>query len=92
MASDQAWQEQAACRAIPVELFFPMVEQESDEAKAVCSACTVREPCLESAITAGERFGVWGGLTPPERRSIVAKRRARARAAAAALEISELGV
>ena len=87
MASDQEWQEIAACRTIPVELFFPMVEHETDQAKAVCLECLVREPCLESAITAGERFGVWGGLTPPERRSIVAKRRARARAAAAALEL-----
>jgi hypothetical protein len=32
MASDQEWQEQAACRVISVELFFPLVEQESDDA------------------------------------------------------------
>ena len=86
MASDQEWQEVAACRATPVELFFPMVEHETDQAKAVCVGCLVREPCLEAAIGANERFGVWGGLDPQERRSLVAKRRARARAAAAALE------
>ena len=87
MSLDQEWQADAACRTIPVELFFPLIEQESDDAKTVCMACTVREPCLEFAIEAGERFGVWGGLTPQERRSVVSKRRARARAAAAALEV-----
>jgi WhiB family redox-sensing transcriptional regulator len=87
MATDQEWQADAACRSIPVELFFPLIEQESDDAKAVCLSCTVREPCLEFAIEAGERFGVWGGLTSQERRSVVSKRRARARAAAAALEV-----
>lgn len=87
MTLDQEWQTDAACRAIPVELFFPLIEQESDDAKTICSSCTVREPCLEFAIQAGERFGVWGGLTPQERRSVISKRRARARAAAAALEV-----
>jgi WhiB family redox-sensing transcriptional regulator len=87
MGNDQAWQEHASCRSIPVELFFPLVEQEADEAKSICGSCLVREECLEFAIQAGERFGVWGGFTSQERRSLVAKRRARARAAAAALEM-----
>ena len=87
MARDQEWQEAAACRRTPVELFFPLAEQEADDAKEVCQTCLVKEPCLEFAIEAGERFGVWGGLTSQERRSLVAKRRARARAAAAALEV-----
>jgi WhiB family redox-sensing transcriptional regulator len=82
VASTQQWQERAACRTIPVELFFPPLEHEADDAKAVCSSCSVAEPCLESALIAGERFGVWGGLTPQERRSLMAKRRARARAEA----------
>ena len=83
MASNEEWQDRAACRQVPVELFFPPAEQEADDAKAVCAMCEVRQPCLEFSITAGERFGVWGGLTPQERRSLVAKRRSRARAAAA---------
>lgn len=86
MASDQEWQQHGACRAVPVAVFFPAVEQESDDAKQVCATCTVQEECLEFAIAAGERFGVWGGLDPLERRALVARRRARLRAAAAALE------
>ena len=84
MASNEEWQDRAACKRIQVELFFPPAEQEADDAKAVCATCEVRQPCLEFAIAAGERFGVWGGLTPQERRSLVAKRRSRARAEAAA--------
>ena len=83
MASNEEWQDRAACRMVPVELFFPPAEQEVEEAKAMCAICEVRQPCLEFALAAGERFGVWGGLTPQERRSLIAKRRSRARAEAA---------
>lgn len=92
MASNQDWQDLAACRTIPVEMFFPPAEQEGDEAKLVCDACSVREPCLEFAISAGERFGIWGGLTPQERRSLVARRRSRAAAARAAAEAAAVPV
>jgi WhiB family transcriptional regulator, redox-sensing transcriptional regulator len=84
VASNQEWQELAECRTIPVEMFFPPAEQEGDEAKSICQTCSVKDPCLEFAISAGERFGIWGGLTPQERRSLVAKRRSRAAAAARA--------
>ncbi len=81
---DQLWQNEAACRLLPLEVFIPPVEQEAEAAKAICSACTVREPCLEAAMAAGERFGIWGGLTTQERRSIAARRRARAATLSAA--------
>ena len=77
MGTGQEWQEIAACKTIQVELFFPPTEEEAEGAKSVCRACLVKEPCLEFAIAAGERFGVWGGLTPQERRYLVAKRRTR---------------
>jgi WhiB family redox-sensing transcriptional regulator len=83
VASNEEWQDRAACRQVPVELFFPPIEQEVEEAKAMCAICEVRQTCLEFALAAGERFGVWGGLTPQERRSLIAKRRSRARAEAA---------
>lgn len=75
MASNQEWQDLAACREVPVEMFFPPAEQESEVAKAVCADCTVRQPCLEFALGEAERFGIWGGLTSQERRSLAAKRR-----------------
>jgi len=75
VASNEEWQDKAACREIAVELFFPPAEQESEVAKSVCAECTVRQPCLEFALVEGERFGIWGGLTSQERRSVAAKRR-----------------
>ena len=82
------WQEEAACKKLPLEMFFPPAEQEADAAKAICSGCTVKEPCLEAALTAGERFGIWGGLTSDERQSIAARRRVRtATAKAAGLDV-----
>ena len=35
----------------------------------------MREPCLEYALTAREKDGVWGGLTERERRRLVRQRR-----------------
>lgn len=69
------WQELGACFEVPVEIFFPPTEQEAEAAKSVCKRCAVREECLEFAIEVDERFGVWGGLTPQERRSLVARKR-----------------
>ncbi|MGH3656849.1 MAG: WhiB family transcriptional regulator [Micromonosporaceae bacterium] len=37
------------------------------EAVEACGHCPVRDACREYAFAAGERAGVWGGLTPAER-------------------------
>ena len=39
-------------------------------ARAICAACPVRGQCLAYAITADERFGIWGGLDPRQRRTL----------------------
>lgn len=75
MSPDQEWQELGACRGIPSETFFPPVEHEAYEAKAICAHCTVRDRCLEFALEEGERFGIWGGLTTQERRMLLGRRR-----------------
>lgn len=40
------------------------------EAKKVCMRCPVRERCLDYAVKHNERFRVWGGTTPEERKAI----------------------
>jgi WhiB family redox-sensing transcriptional regulator len=35
-----------------------------------CMSCPVRGECLVYALAAGERHGIWGGLTPPERETL----------------------
>ncbi|HYZ91614.1 MAG TPA: WhiB family transcriptional regulator [Actinomycetota bacterium] len=72
------WRPKAACQGLDPELFFSSddivnrqerLEREA-EAKAVCTRCTVRSECLTYALDAGERYGVWGGMTAQERRAL----------------------
>ena len=69
------WRNRAACRGIDPDIFFPVTDEDAEPAKAVCNACPVREACLEFALAAREREGVWGGATERERRRIVRQRR-----------------
>ncbi|MFJ7947976.1 WhiB family transcriptional regulator [Streptomyces sp. NPDC096354] len=77
------WRMQAACRGEDPDLFFPIGSTgpalvQTEEAKAVCGGCPVRERCLEWAMEHGQDSGVWGGLGEAERRAL--KRRTRRRA------------
>ena len=44
-------------------MFYPVSDEEADEAKAICDQCAVREACLEFALANREREGIWGGAT-----------------------------
>jgi WhiB family transcriptional regulator, redox-sensing transcriptional regulator len=72
---DRSWQDQANCLGVDPDLFFPERGASTREAKEVCRGCVVREECLEYALSHGEKFGIWGGLSERERRRL---RRARA--------------
>jgi WhiB family redox-sensing transcriptional regulator len=65
-----AWQDQANCRGANADLFFPERGASTRTAKSICRECQAREECLEFAITTGEKFGIWGGLSERERRRI----------------------
>jgi WhiB family redox-sensing transcriptional regulator len=69
------WRTQAACRHTEVSNFFPagvtgMAEQQIQAAKTVCGGCPVKEPCLAFAIRTNQEYGVWGGTSEEERRSL----------------------
>ncbi|MDQ3146170.1 MAG: WhiB family transcriptional regulator [Actinomycetota bacterium] len=77
--SEELWQVKAACRGPQSAVFFPpshferkdeKSERES-RAKAICAACSVREPCLEYAIKIREPHGIWGGLSEVERKQLL---------------------
>ena len=40
------------------------------QAKQVCAECPIKTECLEYALRNFEEFGVWGGLTPKQRRPL----------------------
>ena len=58
-------------------MFHPSEEDEvaADAAKAICALCPVVDSCLEFAVSAREKDGVWGGLTARERRRLIRQRR-----------------
>lgn len=69
------WREFAACFGMDADIFF--VDQFGDvsEAKRICARCVVRQDCLDYALANHERWGVWGGLSPRDRRSERRRRR-----------------
>lgn len=70
-----AWQDRAACRGgKAAELFFaadyePLAAKlrRQDAAVQICTACPVRQACLDHALSFPEPVGVWGGLTEDQR-------------------------
>ncbi len=65
------WVEDAVCATIDPETFFPEKGARPDAAKAICAGCHVRDACLQWALDTRQRFGVWGGTTATERRSLL---------------------
>lgn len=74
---NEPWRVQAACRGMDPNLFHPDSGGFAGQraAKAVCWACPVREACLEYAVTNGERYGIWGGMSERQRRELVRDQR-----------------
>jgi WhiB family redox-sensing transcriptional regulator len=61
------WQEDAACKGQPLDLFFDPEGREPEgqkearhkKAKAICAGCPVRTQCLDYAIGQPEKYGRW---------------------------------
>lgn len=51
---------------------LPMSLREVKWARELCADCPVISHCLEAALLGEERWGVWGGTTPPERERALA--------------------
>lgn len=64
------WQDRALCAQTDPEAFHPEKGGSTREAKKVCMSCDVRSECLEYALSNGEHFGIWGGLSERERRRL----------------------
>jgi WhiB family redox-sensing transcriptional regulator len=74
--SGMYWRAKGRCRGVDPAIFYPEDDEDpAEEAKAICADCGVREVCLEYAIAAREKAGVWGGLTARERRRLIRRRR-----------------
>ena len=64
------WRLQAACRGMPSDMFVSsdMTRAQELAAKRVCAGCDVVAHCLSYAMVYSVGPGIWGGLTPDERR------------------------
>ena len=76
------WHEDAECRGPSGTLFYPpnRPERRDDRdrrerrAKAICAMCSVRDDCLQLALSTNEQHGIWGGLNEMERRILILDR------------------
>lgn len=72
------WFERAACRGF-AELhggaerdlvFFPHSGMSVRAGRELCADCPVKVECLDYALDARIKHGIWGGLTERERRTL----------------------
>jgi len=57
----------APCESSPVPEAWWSDGRLQETARAGCRGCPARAECLDYALTADERWGVWGATTPQER-------------------------
>ena len=73
---DATWREQASCATSDPEAWFPPELESGGWVAAdaaplrVCRRCPVATQCLEWAIASGCDYGIFGGLTPSQRRHL----------------------
>ncbi len=73
------WVEESKCGPATAHLFNAFgngwaAAQRTHEAKRICKRCPVQDECLEYALKARIRVGVWGGLSAKERDEILRQR------------------
>ena len=87
------WAENAACRGMDPDIFFPIDDRQPARgkaprrdvyatARAICDRCEVREDCLDEALAmpwSDDRLGMFGGLDPRQRDPLRAQRNREAR-------------
>jgi WhiB family transcriptional regulator, redox-sensing transcriptional regulator len=72
-ADELEWQVGGLCRKMDPEFFFPEGKGSSNQAriaKKICLECPIMRECRNWALSRGEEFGVWGGLSDSDRRAI----------------------
>jgi WhiB family redox-sensing transcriptional regulator len=70
ISEEKPWAVFAACRDQDPDIFFPLTTTGEREAIRICRGCPVSSDCLEFALEARIRFGVWGGKTEKQRRNL----------------------
>ncbi|QHE68369.1 WhiB family transcriptional regulator [Rhodococcus sp. WAY2] len=69
------WRHEGSCRGTDTDMFFSPDDREQRtirarrerRAKQICGDCPVLSECRTHALTAAERYGIWGGMSETER-------------------------
>lgn len=74
-AAELKWREDAACKGVDPNIFVPSLGRGDGrntykEARTYCSQCSVVNDCLNYALKVNMEFGMFGGTTPRQRRSL----------------------
>ena len=64
------WRDDAACRDVEPELFFPGRHDDPHAAKQICATCQSLIPCLDLAMSDPDIKGIWGGTDLAQRTAI----------------------
>ena len=70
VAPPPGWRRRAACLDADTSLFFGGDYDSANAVHEFCRWCEVRTECLQHALATDEPYGVWGGLTPRQRRRV----------------------
>jgi WhiB family redox-sensing transcriptional regulator len=78
--ASEGWRQFGSCRDSDPDLFYPVgrghaAQEQTEVAKSVCRSCPSREPCLAFALGTRQDLGVWGGMSPDDRRELIRARR-----------------
>ena len=77
---------EGACSGLNPRMFYPSSNHTALDdllelkAKEICAICDLTADCLQYALETHEKYGIWGGKTERERRSVIrSKQRATSR-------------
>lgn len=68
MTLDLSWFDDAACRNVDPDIFFPERGDDVSAARVLCLGCPVFDPCFEFGLR--QKHGIWAGTSERERRRI----------------------
>lgn len=72
MSADTKWQKQGLCAPVSKD-YDPWFSEEKDDqvvARFICMKCPVRAECLIHALFNDFEYGIFGGLSPEERKPL----------------------
>lgn len=75
LTKSERWEDEAACKGVGPEIFYPDIEAEEGPARHFCNNCSVTEECREFAAT-NKLDGIWGNTNERERRKSGRRRKA----------------